>query len=98
MQADLEANYPNLDIEIFGINMKGTSVGTSSFSSALNLPMVQDSNTLGIWNDWGAQWRDVYILNEDNELYLVYNLTQYSLSDNNNYNALLQHFIDATSP
>ena len=98
MQAELDANHPNLDIEIFGINMIGTSSGASIFSSSLNLPMVQDDSTLGIWSDWGAVWRDVYILNENNELVLVYNLTQYSLSDSNNYNTLMQHFIDTAQP
>ena len=98
MQTDLETNHPNLDIEIFGINMIGTSSGVSIFSSSLNLPTVQDDGALGIWNDWGAQWRDVYILNEHNELVLVYNLTQYSLSNSTNYNTLLQHFVDTASP
>ena len=98
MQTDLNANYPNLDIEIFGINMTGTSSGVNIFSSSLNLPTVQDDSSLGIWSDWGAQWRDVYILNESNELVLVYNLTQYSLSNSTNYDTLMQHFIDTATP
>ena len=98
MQAELDANYPNLDIEIFAINMIGTSSGASIFTSALNLPMVQDDSSLGIWSDWGAQWRDVYILNENNELVLVYNLTQYSLFNSSNYDTLMQHFIDTAQP
>ena len=98
MQSDLDNNHPNLDIDIFGINMTGTSAGAVYFPSSLSLPMVQDSSSLGIWNDWDAQWRDVYILNENNELVLVYNLTTNSLSDSNNYNDLMQHFIDATAP
>jgi hypothetical protein len=98
MQIELENTHPNLDIELFAINMIGTASGTSYFSPSLNLPMVQDSSSLGIWNDWGALWRDVFILNENNELVLVYNLTQYGLSDTNNYNTLMQHFIDVATP
>ena len=78
--------------------MTGTSSGTSVFTVALNLPMVQDDSALGIWSDWGAIWRDVYILNENNELVLVYNLTQNSLFNSNNYDTLMQHFIDTALP
>ena len=98
MQAELESSYPNLDIEIFAINMTGTSSGLQYFSSDLNRPVVQDDTATGIWNDWGASWRDVYILDQNNELILVYNLTTYNLSDSNNYNTLMQHFIDAATP
>ena len=94
MQADLEQTHPHLDIKLFGINMIGTGSGTASFTTSHTLPMVQDDSTLAIWNDWGAQWRDVYVLNENNELVLVYNLTQYSLADTTNYNTLKQHLID----
>ena len=98
MQAQLENNHPNLDIEIFAINMAGTGAGASSLSSNINLPMVQDSNTLGIWNDWDAGWRDVFILNENNELVMIYNLTQNNLGNTNNYNTLMSHFIDIATP
>ena len=94
MQAELAQAYPELDIKIFGINMSGTASGTASFGTNHTLPMVQDDFSLGIWSDWGAQWRDVYILNENNELVFVYNLTQYSLSDATNYDTLQQYFID----
>ena len=95
MQTELEQNHPQLDIKLFGINMIGTGAGTASFTTSHTLPMVQDDYTLEIWSDWGAQWRDVYVLNENNELVLIYNLTQYSLADINNYNTLKQHLIDA---
>ena len=98
MQAQLENNHPNLDIEIFAINMIGTGAGAGSLSSNINLPMVQDSSTLGIWNDWGAAWRDVFILNENNELVMVYNLTQNNLGNTSNYNTLMSHFIDIATP
>ena len=98
MKAELESTHPNLDIEIFAINKPGTSTGIQSFNASLNLPMIQDDSAVGIWNDWGAAWRDVYILDENNELVLVYNLTTYNLSNTSDYNTLMQHFIDAATP
>ena len=96
MQDELESNYPNLDIEIFAINMTGSSV--TSLTSSQNLPVVQDDNSLQIWSTWGAVWRDVMILDQNNELVHTYNLTQYSLSNTSNYNDLMQLFIDTATP
>ena len=98
MQTEINSTHPNLDIELFAINMIGTGAGTSYFSTSLNLPMVQDSSSLEIWDDWGALWRDVFILNENNELVLTYNLTQNNLSNSSNYNTLMQYFVDTASP
>ena len=97
MANQLENTHPNLDIEIFAINMPGFG-GATNLSSSIQLPMVQDSNSLGIWSDWGAVWRDVYILNENNELVMVYNLTQHNLGNSSNYNTLMSHFIDIATP
>lgn len=98
MQTELDSTHPNLEIEIFAINMIGTGAGTAYFSPSLDLPMVQDSSSLEIWDDWGALWRDVFILNENNELVLTYNLTQNNLSNSSNYNTLMQYFVDTASP
>jgi len=98
MQAEIEANHPSLDVKIFAINMPGYSSGASSLAPAIYLPMVQDDSTLDIWNDWGALWRDVYLLNENNELVMVYNLSQNNLGNSTSYNTLMQHFVDIASP
>ena len=98
MQAELQESHPELNISLLSINKIAAESGVASFNTTHNLPMVQDETALGILSDWGAVWRDVYILNENNELVLVYNLTQYSLSDSNNYNTLMQHFIDTAQP
>ena len=97
MHAELESTYPNLDIEIFAINMPGAGSGTQSFTSDIYLPMVQDDNATGIWSDWGAAWRDVYILDQNNELVEIFNLTQNGLNNSSNYDSLMQIFIDTAS-
>ena len=97
MAVELENSHPNLDVEMFAINMPGSG-GATSLASNIHLPMVQDTGSLGIWSDWGAAWRDVYILNENNELVMVYNLTQNNLGSSSNYNTLMSHFIDLATP
>lgn len=55
--------------------------------------MVHDSTTEGIWVRWESEWRDFYILNRQNELLEVYNLTQHNLNDPLNYQDLKQKLI-----
>ena len=69
--------------------------GAQNLSTTQTLPMVQDNNTDLIWSNWGGAWRDVIILDGNNEVYDTFNLTTYSLSNSANYDALKQLFIDA---
>ena len=94
MQEDLDLNHPNLNIDILSVNKLGTA-GEEYLDASDNLPMVQDNSTDLIWATWGGGWRDVVILDGNNEIYAVYNLTTYTLSDSANYDTLKQLFIDA---
>ena len=85
MQEDLDADHPSLGIEILSINQIGAESGANSLSSDMDLPMVQDTTALSIWNSWGGDWRDVWILDENNSPYAVVNLTTYGLSTAANY-------------
>ena len=98
MQDELESAYPNLDIDLFAINMSGAGSGISYFTASQHLPVVQDDSILQIWSIWGGVWRDVFILDQNNVLVHTYNLTQYSLSDSANYDTLMQLFIDTATP
>ena len=94
MQEDLDLNHPNLNIDILSVNKLGAT-GEGNLSADQDLPMVQDNSTDLIWDTWGGDWRDVVILDGNNEIYAIYNLTMYNLSDSANYDALKQLFIDA---
>ena len=59
------------------------------------LPIVQDSADLDIWTNWGGQWRDVAILDPQNQFIEFYNLTLNNLSVEENYDELKQKLIDA---
>ncbi len=45
------------------------------------LPVLQDDAVAGAWENWEAEWRDVFALDADNETRAVYNLTINDLSD-----------------
>ena len=78
------------------LNINGA--GAATYSSNRNLPMVADNSTDAIWSSWGGTWRDVVILDQNNEIYDSFNLTTYSLSSQTNYDTLKQLLIDAASP
>lgn len=48
-----------------------------------------------MWSSWGATWRDVQILDANNDRVGIYNLTENSLADEENYATLKQMLLDA---
>ena len=95
MQAALDEL--GLGIKLLSINKAAAESGVSAFTDSHALPMVQDTTELGIWDSWGAEWRDVYIVDEDNVHIGTYNLTSFSLSSDTNYEELKNMFIEAAS-
>tara|TARA_B100000683_G_C12133940_1_gene408866 strand:+ start:77 stop:373 length:297 start_codon:yes stop_codon:yes gene_type:complete len=93
MQNEISSEYPELPIKILSINQIGAENGIASFNESHALPMVNDNETDNIWVQWDSQWRDFYILNQQNELLEVYNLTQHNLNDPLNYEELKQKLI-----
>ena len=57
--------------------------------------MVQDNETDQIWQSWGGNWRDVVILDANNQIVAQYNLTEYNLSNSANYDALKTMLLEA---
>ena len=95
MQAELSQSHPDLNITLLAINQINAESGINNFNEGHNLPMVQDSTSEGIWTSWEGGWRDVYILDSNNELIEIYNLTTYNIQDTDNYNTLKEKLISA---
>ncbi len=79
------------------MNAEGYDSGNGDLELVTDLPILQDDSTQLVWDQWGVVWRDVYVLDGDNEVYAVFNLTTYSLSDAGNYAALYDLFVEAAS-
>jgi hypothetical protein len=60
-----------------------------------DLPFVQDDGTADVWGGWGAAWRDVWVLDRDNAVHAVFNLSDRPLEDPENYAALYALFVEA---
>ncbi len=74
----MQAELP--DVAIIGINEDGHEDGNDDFCDGRDLPWLQDTTTVGMWDDWGVVYRDVYILDADGALLEVYNLSTHDLS------------------
>lgn len=73
----------------------GYDSGLEDLAAVTDLPILQDDYTANVWTNWGAEWRDVYVLDGNNEVYAVFNLTTYSLAEPENYEALYALFVEA---
>ena len=97
MQNDLDANYPDLDIQILGINAVGRESGNTSVTSGRDIPWLQDvtrDSGSDVWTSWDAGYRDVVILDTANVAIGAMNLSTYDLRDPAAYDALKTIFLD----
>lgn len=96
MQDELNTYYPELDIQILGVNGVGREDGNDWISSGRDIPWLQDVDTGGsdVWSDWDIAYRDVAIVDRDNAMVTTFNLTTYDLGNPANYNALAAIFVE----
>jgi VCBS repeat-containing protein len=98
MQGELRQLFPTQQVDILAINEAGQQGGNDNTTA--DLPVVQDVNNDGIagsdtWVAWDATWRDVTILDANNVVTAVYNLTTNDLSQPAKYAELRQLFANA---
>jgi len=81
MQNELDAEGLPVEVKIIGVNGIGLESGNAAVCANRDLPWLQDVAEQSAWVSWNVVWRDVWILNTDNEPVAVYNLTQHNLAD-----------------
>jgi hypothetical protein len=101
MQRQLDADYPDLDIRLMGINGSGSESANDLAVQVADIPWLQDvdadnNGSSDVWEDkWQADWRDVVILDGDNVRAGLYNLTTNDLAEPANFETLKQMLIEA---
>jgi len=103
MQNELRSEYPDAPIQIVGVNEFGHESGNPLMAANHATPILQDvdadnNGSSDVWYDnWGVTYRDVKILNQQNELVGTVNLTPpsgYDLGESINYDALKKIMAD----
>jgi hypothetical protein len=75
-------------IQILGVNQIGHESANAAACVGKDLPWLQEVPAELVWFPWKVTYRDVIILDTDNVPVAVYNLTNNSLADPVNYEAL----------
>jgi hypothetical protein len=88
MNRELAAEGLPVAVQILGVNGAGLESGNTDMCNGRDLPWLQDTADQAVWTSWAPTYRDVVIVNPDNERIDAYNLTAHDLSDSANYDAL----------
>lgn len=97
MQAELDLTYPELDIDLVVVNAVGYESGLDDLYAETDLPVLQDDEKTLVWDAWDAAWRDTYVVDGDNELREIYNLTEHNLADPEEYQGLIDLLVAAAT-
>lgn len=95
MQNELLGANPATIIRIGGINQIGAEGSADAMCQGRDIPLLQDTSDDHVWAQWQVRYRDVFILDEENRTVAVYNLTDNSLTVQENYDELMQLLLDA---
>jgi hypothetical protein len=83
MQDELTA--AGLNVTILGVNEVGHEAGNPNMCAGRDLPWLQETSEALVWDTWGITYRDVIILDGDNVVVAIYNVTEHNLGDALNY-------------
>jgi hypothetical protein len=81
MQHELDLLALPVQVSILGVNEAGHEAGNPAVTRGRSLPWLQDTDDQDVWGRWGVTWRDVWIVDTENELLQVYHLTRNDLGD-----------------
>lgn len=98
MQADPALAGHTLDIRILGVNGIGHESENAANCAGRVLPWLQDVVASDVWTLWQVTYRDVIILDEENKVLSIYNLTSNDLGVQANYDALRDLLVQAAGP
>ena len=93
MQRELKAANPDLNVEILGVNRSDEAVFNNLIIAERTLPWLQDPKSATAWSAWEVTWRDVFVVDSQNRMRFVFNLTAHDLTYPSNYSTLKQMFL-----
>ncbi|MFY0540928.1 hypothetical protein [Nannocystis pusilla] len=91
---ELNGAFPDLGIELLGVNGSGYESGIPQMTSGRFIPLLQDVAEVDAWTQWEVVYRDVIILDRDGAPVGVFNLTEHDLSMMGEYEALKGMLLD----
>jgi hypothetical protein len=80
---------------LLGVNAIGYEDYNDTYTAGADLPWLQDTMSESAWATWGAEWRDVWILDTQGRLYAMYNLNRSDLGYEDDYEAMKALILEA---
>jgi len=87
-----------LAIRISGINAPELESGNAGMCAGRVLPWLQDTKAANVWGRWQVDFRDLVVLNAENKVTAIYNLTVNDLQIPAKYDSLRTLLIRAAAP
>jgi hypothetical protein len=95
MQGELDLLGLPVPAALAGLNATGHESGNALATDGRTLPWLQDDASSDVWGDWQVDFRDVVVLDPDNRVTAVYNLTANDLADPVKYEELKALIVEA---
>ena len=92
MQRELDAD--DVAVSIYGLNEAGREGANAAITFGRDLPWLQDDADVDVWGTWNAAWRDVYLLDANNDFIERFSLTDFDLEEPENYDALKADLVE----
>ncbi len=97
MQHDVDTVTTVRPIRIAGINGVGHESGNAGVTTGRTIPWLQDVSAQNVYASWQVTYRDVIVLDAENRVIAVYNLTDHDLRNGASYFALREILLDAAN-
>jgi hypothetical protein len=85
-------------IRILGVNAATEASGNAGMCAGRTLPWLQDTDQANVWMKWQVDFRDLVILDAENKVLQIYNLTAHDLTNSANYDQLRGILLTAAAP
>ena len=85
-------------IRILGVNAPEEAAGNAGMCAGRVLPWLQDQKPPDAWHLWQADYRDVIVVDDENKVVSIYNVTIHDLGVPASYAELRNILITAAGP
>ena len=94
MQKDVDSVATPVPIRFLGVNEAGLESGNPEICNGRTLAWLQDVPSVKAWDLWHVTFRDVVVLDQNNQVAFIYNLSTYDLADSANYAELKRRVLE----
>lgn len=87
-------------MRILALNEPGQEVSAPTWAMHVGshpMPWLQDTSAQNAWARWAPTYRDVVIVDAQNQKVDVFNVTEHDLADASNFATLKQKLLDAAN-